>query len=58
MIFQMHVVSSHANFWFILYRSAKVALKLVQKLGRDKLSKMYLQFVVFLPLLLPIYIFF
>ena len=37
------------NSWLILYRSAKVALKLVQKLARDKQSKMYLKFAVFLP---------
>ena len=44
-------------FWFILYRSAKVALKLSQKLGRDKQSKMHLKISVFLPLIPPIYIF-
>ena len=37
------------NSWFILYRSAKVAFKLVQKLGRDKQSKMYMEFAVFSP---------
>ena len=42
---------------FILYRSARVALKLVQKLGRDKQSKMYLKIAVFLPLIPPNYIF-
>ena len=36
---------------------AKVALRLVQKLGRDKQSKMCLKFAVFLPLLPSIYIF-
>ena len=41
------------NFWFIFYQSAKVALRLVQKLDRDKQSKMYLKFGVFLPLLPP-----
>ena len=40
------------NYWFILYRSAKVALKLVRKPGRDKQSKMYLKIAVFLPLIL------
>ena len=45
------------NSWFILYRSAKIALKLVQKLGRGKQSKMQLKFAVFLPLIPPIYIF-
>ena len=39
--------STHVSFWFLLYRSAKLVLKLVQKLGRDKQSKMYLQFAVF-----------
>ena len=45
------------NFWFILHRLEKVASKLVQKLGRDKRSKKYLQFDVFPPLLPPINIF-
>ena len=45
------------NCWFILYRSAEVALKLVQELGRDKLYKMSLKFVIFLPLL-PTYLYF
>ena len=45
------------NSWFILYQSAKVALGLVQKLGRDMQSKMYLKFAVFLPLL-PLFSFF
>ena len=47
----------HMNSWFILYQWAKVALKLVQKLGHDKQSKMLLKFVIFLPLIPPIYIF-
>ena len=37
------------NSWFILFRSAKVALKLVQKLGHDKQSKMCLKIVFFSP---------
>ena len=37
------------NSCFILYRSAKVALKLVQKLGCDRQPKMYIKFVVFFP---------
>ena len=45
------------NYWFILYRSAKIPLKLVHKLGRDKQSKMFLKIAVFLPLMPPIYIF-
>ena len=45
------------NSWFILYRSAKVALKSVQKLGRDKQSKMYLKFAVFFPYY-PLFVFF
>ena len=52
LIFRIHVI-----FWFILHRSAKAASKLVQKLGRDKRSTKYVQFAVFIPLLLPIYIF-
>ena len=51
----MQIFKSHVNSWLILYRPAKVALKLVQKLGRDKQSKMYLKFEVFLPLLPSIY---
>ena len=47
----------HMNSWFILYRSANVALKLVQKLGRDKQSKMYLKFAVFPPTT-PLFMFF
>ena len=39
--------------WFILYRSSKFTLKLVQKLGRDKQSKIQLKFAVFLPLIPP-----
>ena len=57
LFFKMQVFRGHVNSWFILYRSAKVALKLVPKLGRDKQSKIYLQFAVFLPLLPLIYIF-
>ena len=45
------------NYWFILQRSAKVPLKLVYKLGRDKKSKMYLKIDVFHPLIPPIDIF-
>ena len=46
------------NSWFILYRSAKVALRLVQKPGRDKQSKMYLQFARFYPPSTPLLTFF
>ena len=53
----MQIFRIHVNSWFILYQSAKVALTLVQKLGRDKQSKMYLKFAVLLPLLPPIYVF-
>ena len=53
---QMQIFRIHVNSWFILYRSAKIALRLVQKLGRDKQYKMYQKFVIFLPLLPPIYI--
>ena len=45
------------NSWFNLYQSAKVALKVVQKLGRGKQSKMKPKFAVFLPLI-PLFIFF
>ena len=55
--FKMHIFRILVNSWFILYRSAKVALRLVQKLGRDKQSIMYLKFAVFLLLLPPMYIF-
>ena len=42
-IFQnAYFISSHVNVWLILYLSAKVALKLVQKLDHDKQYKMYL----------------
>ena len=34
--FIMLICKIHVNFWFILNRLAKVASKLVQKLGRDK----------------------
>ena len=47
--YKMHIFRIHMNFWFINYRSAKVALKLIQKLGRDKQSKMFLQFSDFTP---------
>ena len=55
--FKMQIFRIHVNSWLILYRSEKIALRLVQKLGRDKQSKMYLKFAVFLPLLPPVYIF-
>ena len=47
--YKMHIFRIHMNFWFSNYRSAKFALKLVQKLDRDKQSKMFLQFSVFTP---------
>ena len=37
--FIMLIFRIHVNFWFILHRLAKIASKLVQKLGRDKRSK-------------------
>ena len=43
------------NSWFILYQSAKDALRLVQKIGGDKQSKTYLKSAVFLALL-PAYL--
>ena len=58
MIFQNADLRSHINSWFILYRSAKVALKLVPKLGRDKQSKMYLKIAVFLQPHTSLFIFF
>ena len=51
--FIMPIFRIHVNFWFILHRLARVASKLVQKPGRDKQSKKYLQFAVFTPLLPP-----
>ena len=53
LFFKMQIFRIHVNSWFILYRSAKVALRLIQKLCRDKQSKMYLKFTVFVPLLPP-----
>ena len=44
------------NSWFILYQSVKVALRLVQKLGHDKQSKMCLN-IPFFPYY-PLFIFF
>ena len=56
LFFKMQIFRSHVNSWFNLNRLAKVALKLVQKLGRDKHSKMYLKFAVSPPAT-PIYMF-
>ena len=53
----MQIFRIHVNSWFIINRSAKVALRLVQKLDRDKQSKMYLKFAVFSPCY-PLFIFF